>query len=279
MKNNEIDTSNALEAFRKYTANFDKNDINILLKIVHTQRVKTITARIWIGLPEPVREIIDSEFFALLGLLHDIGRFEQIKKYGTLVDAESVDHAELGADILFKDGLIKKFVPDLGRFRQIAETAIRLHNKLRLPDNLDPETELYTKALRDADKVDIFQVLTEPPFEARYTDKALNGLLVRDEVMKCVMEHRCVPRAAAQPKLNDLEKLISQCCMAFELEFDMSRAIVAREGFLAKLLNKDFEELAVVKSEIAKAWGTPRIFDKGVDCFAEFKALGIVSWS
>ncbi len=268
MKNNKIDTSNALEAFREYTANFDKNDINILLKIVHTQRVKTITAKIWIGLPEPVREIIDSEFFALLGLLHDIGRFEQIKKYGTLVDVESVDHAELGADILFKDGLIKKFVPDLGRFWQIAETAIRLHNKLRLPDNLDPETELYTKALRDAAKVDIFQVLTEPPFEARYTDKALNGLLVK--------EHRCVPRLV---QFNELETLISQCCMAFELEFDMSRAIVAREGFLAKLLNKDFEELAVVKSEIAKAWGTPRIFDKGVDCFAEFKALGIVSWS
>ena len=156
----EIDTSNALEAFREYTANYDKDNINILLKIVHSHRVANMTGIYAIAIYG-----IDFEFFWLLGLLHDIGRFEQMKQYGTFVDVESVDHAELGAYILFRDGLIKKFVPDLYEFRQVAETAIRLHNKFKIPDNLEPQTDLYTKALRDVDKIDIFRVLTEPPFE------------------------------------------------------------------------------------------------------------------
>ena len=42
-------------------------------------------------------------------MLHDIGRFEQIRRFGTFNDAQSVDHAEFGADLLFKEGLIRKF--------------------------------------------------------------------------------------------------------------------------------------------------------------------------
>ena len=43
------------------------------------------------------------------GMLHDIGRFEQIRRFGTFNDVQSVDHAEFGADLLFKEGLIRKF--------------------------------------------------------------------------------------------------------------------------------------------------------------------------
>ena len=33
------------------------------------------------------------------GLLHDVGRFEQLRNYGTFIDAESIDHAVYGAQI------------------------------------------------------------------------------------------------------------------------------------------------------------------------------------
>ena len=35
------------------------------------------------------------------GLLHDVGRFEQQRVYGTFTDADSIDHAKYGARILF----------------------------------------------------------------------------------------------------------------------------------------------------------------------------------
>ena len=72
--------------------------------------------------------------------------------------------------------------------------------------------------------------------------------------MQCVNEHRCVPRTAG--KANELETLIAQCCMAFEVEYPESRAIVIEQGYLKKLLNKQNSYLAVVKDEIAKAWET-----------------------
>lgn len=37
----------------------------------------------------------DVELAWLSGMLHDVGRFEQIKRYNTFSDADSVDHANL----------------------------------------------------------------------------------------------------------------------------------------------------------------------------------------
>ena len=212
-----IDRKQALQVFKDYTANYDENNINIALKIAHTYRVAALSERIAKHVFNNNPDSVDISW--LLGLLHDIGRFEQVTKYGTFIDADSVDHAELGADILFKDNL---------------------------------EHDVYAKILRDADKIDIFRVLTEPPYEEKYSDEKLIGLPVRDKVMKCVMEHRCVSRAEGHSDANDLEKLISQCCMAFELEFAESRKIAKEQGYLEKLLNKKSKELAVVRQEIGR---------------------------
>lgn len=40
----------------------------------------------------------DQNFSWFLGLLHDIGRFEQVKRFGTFSDIQSVDHAGRGGD-------------------------------------------------------------------------------------------------------------------------------------------------------------------------------------
>lgn len=244
-----INRKQAIQAFKDYAANYDAGNINIALKIAHTYRVAALSERI-------AKHVFIDDLDAvnvswLLGLLHDIGRFEQITRYGTFIDADSVDHAELGADILFKNNLFTSFVPGASqKLRNIAEPAIRLHNKLKLPDNL--EHEVYAKILRDADKVDIFRVLTEPPYKEKYAEEKLIRLTVRDKVMKCVMEHRCVSRTEGHSDANALEKLISQCCMAFELEFAESRRIVKEQGYLIKLLNKKCKELSVVKQEIGR---------------------------
>ena len=93
----------AIEAFKSYADLYDTEDIKIKLKIDHTYRVADIASRIAVSVGE------NPDFSWFLGLLHDIGRFEQLTQYGTFKDAESVDHAELGADILFKDGKIQLF--------------------------------------------------------------------------------------------------------------------------------------------------------------------------
>ena len=244
-----IDRKKALTAFKDYISKYDLNNINITLKIAHTYRVAALSERI------AGNNCVDLAW--LLGLLHDIGRFEQVTKYGTFKDSLSVDHAEFGADILFNDGLIKNFLSEnflnSNELMQLIETAVRLHNKFRLPENLCEPTLTYTKILRDSDKLDIFRVITEPPYN--YDDKRdLDGLTVRDEVIQSVIEHRCVPRPENANQFNELEMLISQCCMAFELEFKESRKIAIEQGYLRKILNQDNEFLIMLRSEIAKAW-------------------------
>ena len=254
----------AEQVFRSYTDNYDSSDVKIKLKIDHTFRVAEIADRIAAGLGA------DRDFAWLSGLLHDIGRFEQVKRYGTFYDAVSIDHAELSADILFKDGLFAEFEKalfsdvssDENIFKnedkkKLLETVIRLHNKLAVPDGLDEETLLYTRILRDADKADIFRVLTEPPYDER-NERIINAGEPADEkVMSLVMERRCVPRGITK---TEFESLVSHCCMAFELEYKVSREIVAEQGYLDILMNLDAkndivkDQLKTVRDEMQKCW-------------------------
>jgi len=130
-----MDQKRAIEAFERYAGDYDPSNPMIRDKIVHTFHVAQIARRIAEGVTRP--ELVD--FAWLLGLLHDIGRFEQVRRYGTFVDGQSVDHAELGADLLFREGLIDRFPADglPEGWRRTAEAAIRLHNKLTLPEGLD----------------------------------------------------------------------------------------------------------------------------------------------
>ena len=76
----------------------------------------------------------DVDLAWLLGILHDIGRFEQLSRYHTFNDRRSVDHAKLSADLLH-EGLGDIFVPKDVDYN-LVEKAVRLHNVLELPKDL-----------------------------------------------------------------------------------------------------------------------------------------------
>ena len=94
-------------AFERYVSGYNAADPKIRLKIDHTYRVAGLCARI-----AAATGAADVELAWLCGMLHDIGRFEQVRRYGTFVDAVSIDHAVLGADLLFREGLLDIFSLD-----------------------------------------------------------------------------------------------------------------------------------------------------------------------
>lgn len=261
-----IDRKRAQAAFREYTSQYDLENSMVSHKVWHTMRVAGNCERIAasLGMEADLRS-----FAWLLGLLHDIGRFEQIRRYGTFIDAVSVDHAEFGADLLFREHLIDTFLSEglSDEWRALLETAIRLHNKLTLPEHLDEQTRCFCDLIRDADKVDIFRVIIDLPFEARI-GSSMNMIqeadAASDAVMSCVYEHRCVPRGIRKTRF---EGRISHCCMAFELVYPESREIVQEQGFLDRLLaeqdeeghllwsDREREQLRTVRREIETAWG------------------------
>ena len=238
----KINREQAKKAFDDYTSKYDISDIKIKLKVEHTYRVAEIAEEI-------AKSIFDDksyvDFAWFLGLLHDVGRFEQVKRFNTFNDEASVDHAEFGADLLFREELLFDFFPE--NFRQqmtvedqkwiaLAEEAIRAHNKLKIPEDLDEFSKTFCNLLRDADKADIFKVLTDVPFEERTTGfVGIPGQVgARDEVMQYVYAHACVPRMTIR---TEFETLISHACMGFELVFDKTKEIVKQQGYLQTYLN------------------------------------------
>lgn len=263
-----FDREEAKAVFLRYVADYDAQNILIRHKIEHTFRVAELAESCAASLK---MNGADTDLAWFLGLLHDIGRFEQVRRFGTFVDSKSVDHAELSGDILFRDGLLERF-PGEGLpegWRAMAETAVRQHNKLRLPVTLDDRTRRFAEILRDADKTDIFRVIASIPFEDRIGSSRADFRETGEasaEVMACVFAHRCVP---ARLRRSPFEGLISHGCLAFELVFDHSRRTAREEGWLRKLLaetdaegkqiwtDRETEQLRALRQEIEKAWGFP----------------------
>jgi len=91
-------------------------------------------------------------------LLHDIGRFEQYRKYKTFSDARSENHALLGVNVICENKVLQGIDPEKAR---IIIRAVECHNKAALPAGENGRDLLFMKLLRDADKVDIWHVVTE----------------------------------------------------------------------------------------------------------------------
>ena len=62
-------------------------------------------------------------------LLHDTGRYEQLKRYNTFRDSDSVDHAVFSHDIVVEKGWL-----DGDPQREAILTAVLVHNRRDVPD-------------------------------------------------------------------------------------------------------------------------------------------------
>ena len=97
----------AIQEFKNYTSNYLEYGEMITLKINHTLRVVDLCEKIAKSLNMSDEEIFISK---IIGLLHDIGRFEQWKRYHNFKDYETVDHADLGIEILKENNYLRKYM-------------------------------------------------------------------------------------------------------------------------------------------------------------------------
>lgn len=145
--------------FEEYVDQFSSDDPifkeNVRLKVEHTH-----------GVCETIRDIgrslhCSAEDLCLIeaaGLLHDIGRFEQFRQYRTFADCRSENHAMLGVKVIQATRVLGGLEP------AAADMIVRLvgyHNRATLPADEDERCLFFLKLLRDADKVDIWRVVTE----------------------------------------------------------------------------------------------------------------------
>lgn len=143
--------------FMNYTLDFVSveegiHQKNYDLKIQHTIRVVEVTQYICQEMKFDKRTSFQSVISAYL---HDVGRFTQYEKYHTFSDPISIDHAQEGIRVIEEKDLLNQLTPE---DKQIIITAIAQHNKKEL-DPMPKELTTICNVIRDADKLDIYEVI------------------------------------------------------------------------------------------------------------------------
>lgn len=222
--------------FRQYAGQFktgsqDYND-NIRLKEEHSFRVCREIRDVGIELKLNDSALNLAEISALF---HDVGRFEQYQRFGTFLDFHSLNHAELGVDILEREKLFSEINTATA---DILKKAILYHNRAELPADADPQVLFYSRLLRDADKLDIWRVVTEYYGRA---DRKRNGLIelglpdnpgVSSEACKD-LEQCTIVKAAHVKNLNDFKLL--QLGWIFDINFEPSFRRIKKRRYLEKI--------------------------------------------
>lgn len=231
-----IDLEKCKKEFLKYTEKFDFEKEGIKRKQLHSLRVMEECKKVAKALKLNEEEI---ELAELIGLLHDIGRFEQYNRENEYHNEMILDHANLGVEILVKDDYIKKYIDDK-YYIPIILKAIKNHNKLEIEDDLNEEELLYAKIIRDADKLDNFRVKEENKFEDSFPEtKDAAGKLsysaMSDVVYNDFLAHKCI-------KLEDRKTLIDYwvCILAFifDLYFKSSLKYIKDKNYIDILIDK-----------------------------------------
>lgn len=199
------------------------------LKLVHTRKVVEAACAIAEGEGFDARTAKACEAAALL---HDTGRYEQLKVYNTFRDSDSVDHAVYSHDIVKAKGWL-----DGWEDKESILAAVLYHNRREIPDGLDPLTAACSKTVRDADKLDIFRVLEDQiaTTDWRHDAKAFWNLPTTEApnpvVAQCIREGRPVDYQNIK-SLADFV-LIQIGWMVSGLEYATSRRLCAERGHLA----------------------------------------------
>lgn len=248
-----IDRRRAREAFDSYVAAYDATNPRIALKVEHTLRVAELCERI-------AREAgftpAGVDLAWLCGLLHDIGRFEQLRRWDTFSDAASTSHAALGVEVLFGNegdtgvadddgsaagtiGIIHRFIDPNDELEEVIRAAIGFHSDYRLPEDLNVRTHAICDVVRDADKLDILRVASTDTVETvlNATEDELLASAVSPAIEDAFFEHHT---AHYSERVTPVDYLVNLACFAFELVYPTSLEIADEQEYIYRALERPF---------------------------------------
>lgn len=265
----KIDRTKALKAFDDYVSAYDASNQRIALKVEHSKRVASLCERI---AQSNGMKRHDLDLAWLIGLLHDIGRFEQLRRWDTFSDARSTNHAKLGAEVLFSQfagmppfaaplqegqfdsrrnpgiALFAGLAPAEIRLRDFVEgtkedeiihAAVATHGDFRLPVELPDRTRRFCNIVRDADKLDILRTISQSDVETilGVSLADLHNSKISPAVLESFDERRCVRR---NERVFPADYVVGFLCFAFELTYAESRKVLLEQGSLFSIASTPF---------------------------------------
>jgi putative nucleotidyltransferase with HDIG domain len=169
----------------------------------------------------------------IIALLHDIGRFKQFAVYHTYNDEISVNHADLGIEVLSEEGFLKQFEPPVAL---LIKDTVLYHNIPRITSEVTGKALFFTRMLRDADKIDIWKLMTE--MDIIYTidqHEITDQYKISDGIYQCYLEKRVVTLDHAT-SMNDFRML--RLSWIFDMNFAATFSLLINKQYAKKILAK-----------------------------------------
>lgn len=222
--------------FDRYVASFEDLDPeglrNIRLKQDHTRQVVSCMEALAAG--EGLDET-DTLLATAVALLHDVGRFPQYRRWRTFRDSESDNHARLSLEVIRSEALLDHLSAEE---RLLIEEAVRFHNLLELPGQINSPTDRFIRLIRDADKLDIWRVFLEYyalPKQDRASAVSLGFPDLPEVTPACLdaLASGQIVRLEQARVLNDFKLL--QVSWVYDLNFVTTRQLVLDAGYLPRL--------------------------------------------
>ena len=242
------------EWFDNYVAGFYGDDVyvnaNLKLKEDHSRRtcdeMRYLVEEL--SLSNNQKRIAE-----LIALLHDVGRFRQFVKYKTYNDARSIDHCLLSLEVLRETKVLDEIEKEE---KQLIEKAIEYHGQKWLPGGLDGECLLFSQLIRDADKLDVFYVVTESCKQYRKNPDEFNLEVefadvprYSKQIVEDILRGRLVDYSRLRT-LNDMKLL--QLGWVYDVNFTATLKRIRQRRFLEQII--DFlpgtEDIERVKAKI-----------------------------
>ena len=211
----------------EYIKNYDMSLPQISYKYYHSYRVMDNMITLAKSLNLPYSEI---ELAKCIGLLHDIGRFEQFKRFNSFSD-QNIDHGNLGEMILRKNNALDNFQISKNDY-EIVYAAIRNHNKYMIEPNLDRRTIRFAKLIRDADKLDILYALNNSEIKSVIWE---DDSIITDRVKNQFFEGNQVKNNGTETKN---EKIITMFSFIYDFNYGASMEIIKNEDYYGKIYRR-----------------------------------------
>ena len=225
----QINLEKAKEEFLKYTSKYDLMNKRQKGKQEHSLRVMEVSKKIAEKLNLSQEKV---QLATLIGLLHDIARFEQYKQYNTFKDSQSFDHGDYALNILEKD--IRKYI-QIDKYDNIIKKAIKNHNKYKIEDGLTEEELLFAQIIRDADKLDIF-------YESAYIfwkgeEKKVEESFMSPDTLDKFKELKQIKKQPGKSILP-IDEIVLLIAFIFDINFKESFEIIKKEDYINIILNR-----------------------------------------
>jgi len=204
------------------------------IKKEHSIRVANISLHLAKKLELPEEQV---EIAYLIGILHDIGRFGQVAEYDTFRDDKSVDHGDLAFQVLQGESFFDEM--EVAN-KNLILTAVQNHNKYKIQDGLNEVETLFSKLIRDADKLDILKVLTDYYSNQKVkpnhtlTWELPKGTVVSPAVAKEVLGGKMVSKKNV---VSEIDAKIMQMSWVYDLNFRPSIELLIKNRFLEIIYN------------------------------------------